>query len=271
MSGLFASYGATFLIETGARSSGLGVFVTETVRSGAPVDLAGNLTPTVAFNGAASISVGIAGGFAPAVAFGGDLTVTTPVRNYVDFSGNIGGASLYGKGSYGSGLYSRFDAIQPLFAGDLDIVGQDYFDGDLAPAVTFAGTLQVVHGLGAGDISPIVTFSGNLQLQAGLAGDIAPQVDFSASLTFDTLLAGGFGFTVIFAAAGLISGPLWEETEPCSTPDWEPTEPCPPPAWSATAPCPPPMWTSTTPSPPSMWTPTDPDSVEWEKSELCNG
>ena len=126
---------------------------------------------------------------------------------------------------------------------------RSYFTGDLAPVVTFAGTLQVVHGLGAGDISPIVTFSGNLQLQAGLAGDIAPQVDFSASLTFDTLFDGGFAFTVTFAAAGLISEPLWE----------------------ATAPCPPPMWTSTAPCPPSMWTPTDPDSVEWEKSELCNG
>ena len=194
-------------------------------------------------------TVDFAGGFTPSVAFGGGLTVTAPIRNYVDFSGNIGGISSYGRGSYGRGLYSRIDAFSPIFAGDLDIVGQEFFDGDLAPAVTFAGTLQAVHGLGSGDISPIVTFSGDLQLQAGLAGDLAPQVDFSASLTFDTLFGGGFGFTVTFAAAGLISEPLWE----------------------ATAPCPPPMWSSTTPCPPSMWTPTDSDSVEWEKSELCNG
>jgi hypothetical protein len=181
----------------------------------------------------------------------GELTTTNYhwTKPTVGSSGNIGGISSYGRESYGRGLYSRIDAFSPIFAGALDIVGQDYFDGDLAPRVTFAGTLQVVHGLGAGDISPIVTFSGNLQLQAGLAGDIAPQVDFSASLTLDMLLRGGFGFTVTFAAAGLISEPLWE----------------------ATAPCPPPMWSSTTPCPPSMWTPTDPDSVEWEASTLCNG
>ena len=168
------------------------------------------------------------------ILFGADLAVAA---NYVDLSGNLGGVSQYGRLKYGRGAYSRNGAFQPIFAGALDIVGQDYFDGTLAPVVTFAGNLSLTKEL-AGDLAPVVTFAADLGLVIGLAGDMAPQVDFSASLTLDMLFDGGFAFTVTFAATELTSGPLWNSTQPC---------------------------------PPPMWTPTDSDSVEWEKSELCNG
>ena len=47
--------------------------------------------------------VDLAGALVPATTFAADLTVVQGVHNYVDFSGNIGGVSLYGKGSYGRG------------------------------------------------------------------------------------------------------------------------------------------------------------------------
>ena len=164
----------------------------------------------------------------PATTFAADLTVVQGVHNYVDFLAISEGFPPTAREATGSASTVDLTPSSPCSAGDFNIVGQDYFVGDIAPVVTFAGTLQVVHGLGSGDISPIVTFSGNLQLQAGLAGGFAPQVDFSASLTFDMLFDGGFGFTVIFAASELISGPLWNNTQPCPAAPWSPTDPCPP-------------------------------------------
>lgn len=176
------------------------------------------------------------------IAFSADLTVVSgPTANYVDFTGNIGGLSSYGLLAYGLGLYSRINAFAPVFSGNLDIVGQDFFAGSLAPIVTFAGALTFDEEL-VGGLAPQVTFAADLSLVIGLAGDLGPQVALGASLTFDLPLAavdGSFGFTVVLAASELISGPLWADSTPC---------------------------------PPAMWTPVDPcDPVDWEESELCNG
>jgi hypothetical protein len=184
------------------------------------------------------------------VSFVGNLTVIAggPV-NYVDFTGNLGGISSYGRLKYGLGHYSRVDAFALIFAGDLDIAGQDFFNGDLGPVVTFAGNLSFVNEL-AGDLAPTVVFAGAIGLLVDLAGDLAPQIGLGGLLGFDLLLAGDLPFQVDLAAPSLISGPLWAASEPCPTPPWTPSDPCPP----------------------SMWTPSDPcDPVEWEESELCNG
>lgn len=176
------------------------------------------------------------------IAFGADLTVIAGgTVNYVDFTGNLGGVSHYGRLKYGRGPYSRIDAFAPVLAGEFDIVGQDFFNGDLAPIVTFAGTLTFVDEM-AGDLAPNVTFAADLGLIVNLAGEMSPQVALGASLGLDLPLDAGdgsFGFTVVLEASSMISGPLWATSEPC---------------------------------PPSMWTPTDLcDSVEWKESVLCNG
>ena len=146
------------------------------------------------------------------IAFGADLTVVLGIpANYVDFIGNLGGVSHYGRLKYGRGHYSRIDAFAPVLAGDFDIVGQDFFNGDLAPNITFAGTLTFFDEM-AGDLAPSVTFAADLSLDVDLAGDLAPQIDLEASLTFDIALEavdGSFGFTVVLEASELISGPLW--------------------------------------------------------------
>ena len=174
--------------------------------------------------------------------FAADVAVTGPIRTYVDFTGNIGGISHYGRLKYGLGHYSRIDAFQPILTGDLDIVGQQFFTGDLRPVVTFTGDLTFTRDM-AGDLAPSVTFAGTVGLQVDLVGDMAPVVELGASLgvdlVFEAALDGGFAFTVVYGASGLISGPLWARTEPC---------------------------------PPSMWTPVEPcDSVEWKETALCNG
>ena len=174
--------------------------------------------------------------------------------HYVDFTGNLGGVSHYGRLAYGRGHYSRIDAFAPIFAGDFDLVGSATFAGDFRPVVTFAATtLSFVAEL-AGDLAPSVTFAANLSLVVDLAGDMAPQVALGASLAvdlaFEAALDGAFAFTVFLAASGMISGPLWASSEPCPASPWTPTDSCPP----------------------SMWTPIDPCApVEWEDSELCNG
>ena len=296
MSAVFTNLGVVYLAETARRSSSLGgIFVTETV--GAIVDLAGDLAFSVPFAAdvtdihdfvgdlttavtfiadltvsAPSINyVDFAGAVVPSTVFTADLTVVIDTAHYVDFTGNLGGVSLYGRLAYGRGHYSRIDAFAPIFAGTLDIVGQDFFDGDLRPVITFAGALTFDNEL-AGDLAPQITFAANLGLVIDLAGDLGPQIDLGASLSLDLAFGdGSFGFTVVYAASELVSGPLWDEAEPCPPPDWEVAEPCPPPLWASAAPCPPSNWGSTNPCPPTMWTPTDPDSVEWDDTELCNG
>ena len=219
------------------------------------------------------------------------------VAGYVDFTGNLGGASLYGRGAYGRGQYSRTGAFAPSFSADLSIVGTDYFDGNLAPVVTFAGALAVTRPL-AGDLAPVVTFAGDLslipyvdfagdlqpqvvfggylELAVAFAGDLSPQIDLlGASLSLDLALGaldGSFGFTVVYAASGLVSGPLWDEAEPCPLPPWVSSKPCPPPVWASAAPCPPLNWGPTDAPPPPLWTPDEPcDPVEWTETEKCNG
>ena len=205
------------------------------------------------------------------IAFGADLTVAQ-AANYVDFTGNLGSPSSYGKLAYGQKHYSRGGPFAPIFAGNFDIVGQDFLFGNLAPVVTFAATLSVTFDLGRGGLAPVVTFSGDLTLvpyvdfagtltpvvtlgadltlTVGLAGDLAPQIDLGASLTFDLPLTGDLPFTVTFAGSELTAGPLWASSEPCPAPPWSPSEPCPPPLWGPTEPC---------------------DPVEWTETELCNG
>ena len=159
----------------------------------------------------------------------------------VDFSGNLGGISHYGRGAYGRGSYSRVWPFTPIFAADIDLVGTAYFFGDLSPSVTFAGAFGFDFLLG-GDLAPQVTFAADLSVDVSLAGDLSPQVTLEGLLGVDLSLNsidGSFGFTVVLGASSMISGPLWGVTEPCPPTMWEPTEPCNP--------------------------------VEWEESALCNG
>ena len=202
----------------------------------------------IAFSATLTTTPALAGNLAPSLAFAADLTVGS--ANYVDFTGNLGSPSSYGKLAYGQKHYSRGGPFAPTFAGNLDIVGQDFFAGDLAPVVTFAGNLTFTQDLGAGDLAPVVTFAADLSLVIGLAGDLAPQIDLGASLTFDLPLTGDLPFRIDFAASELISGPLWASSEPCPLPPWVPAEPCPPTMWEPTEPC---------------------DSVEWQETTLCNG
>lgn len=166
---------------------------------------------------------------------------TSAPPNYVDFSGNIGAVSLYGKALYGAALYSRGGAFIPALSAILDLVGQVVLAGNLTPSVTFGASLSVDHFL-AGNLAPVVTFSGGILLNEVLAGNLAPQIALGGSLSLVvsfTALEGGLTPNIVLRASNLISGPLWAETEPC---------------------------------PPSLWTPTGPcDPVDWQETELCNG
>jgi hypothetical protein len=295
MSAVASSLGSTFITETAHGSSALpGAFITESVFALTPVDLAGDLAPVVSF---------IA-----------DMTVVPAVINYVDLAGNIGGVSLYGRGKWGVGKYSRNGAMTPVFAADvtvgstqdlagdlspsvtlagsilvdaanlagglapsvafagsLDLVGTVDFNGALAPVVTFGGALTALTGLAGdlapsitfggdltlavptlidGDLAPQVTFAADLTLTVSLAGDLAPQIDLGATLTGLVTMAGDLSVQVALAAPGLMAGPLWAPSTPCSSPPWSPTDPCPPPLWTPEEPC---------------------DAVDWEETELCNG
>ena len=225
-----------------------------------------------AWDAPAGVTTDLAGNLAPAVSFAANLTII-PAPAYIDFTGNLGSPSSYGKLAYGQKHYSRGGPFAPIFAGNLDIVGQDFFAGDLRPVVTFSGALSIMVGSLAGDLAPVVTFAGDLtlvpscgvgpeawapvvtfaadlSLVIGLAGDLAPQIDLGASLTFDLPLTGDLPFQIAFAGSELTAGPLWASSEPCPAPPWSPSEPCPP----------------------SMWTPTEPcDPVEWTETEKCNG
>ena len=208
----------------------------------------------IAFSATLSTIAPLAGDLTPSLMFSADLTVVSgaPV-NYVDFSGNLGGVSQYGKLKYGKIHYSRVDAFAPVFVADLDIVGQIFFAADLRPVITFAGALSFAVDLSSGDLSPQVAFSGTIGLQADLSGGIAPQIALEGSLSLDLLLQGDLPFQVDLACPGLISGPLWAGTEPCPSLPWTPTEPCPPSMWT---PVPPPTFV-----PPSGgW--TEPEKVD---------
>ena len=229
--------------------------------------LTGDLAPSVAFGANLSVNLSFAGGLSPSVTFAADLTVTAAPANYVDLSGNLGGVSSYGRGKYGAGKYSRNGAITPIFAGDIQILGEVLIVGDLAPVVTFHGDLSFAAEL-VGDLAPQVTFAADLSLVIGLAGDLAPQIDLGATLTGLVSLAGDLPVRIDFAASSLFSGPLWEGTEPCPLPPWAETDPCPPPVWASSEPCPPPHgWTNEPAS--SMWTPTDSSIRSSGKTQRC--
>ena len=164
--------------------------------------------------------------------------------------------SKYGKGLYGVNHYSRVAVLDlsgdlapvAAFLASVDIVGQDFFDGDFAPIVTFSGALGLVFDVVPGDFVPTVVFAADLTFDLLLGGDLDSQIDLEGSLILDSLVDGDLSFTVIFAASGFIVGPLWT-SEICS----------------------PVMWTSEI-CPPVLWTPDEPcDLATWEESELCNG
>ena len=172
----------------------------------------------------------------------------------VDLAGNLGGDSLYGRLKYGVGKYSRIAAFAPTFGADLTVSAGVALFGDLAPTVSFATNLGIVFGV-SGDLAPAVSFAADLDVVGfvDLSGDLAPQIALGGSLSLDlalTALEGSFGFTVVYGAAEMISGPLWADTEPCPSPPWGPSEPCPPSLWTPVGPC---------------------DPVEWAETELCNG
>lgn len=183
-----------------------------------------------------------------------------PPVNYVDFAGNLGVQSLYGKLAYGKGQYSRGAAFAPALSGNVDIVGQDFFAGNLAPAVTLAASLGIIEGL-AGGLNPVVSFSGSLITGIGdnFAGNLAPVIALAGALSVDTVLAGALAPQVAIAAnlsldAVLGQGAVYVTVGLAGSsvgagPLWAPSDPCPPP----------------------MWTPDEPPDVAWQPSELCNG
>lgn len=186
MSAVVSNIGALFVTETATRSASvIGVYLSETVSTGAIVDLAGAL--------------------APAITLAADLTIVAAV---------VG--SKFGKGSYGVNHYSRVATLDLAgdlapsvsFAGNLDIVGQDFFFGDLAPVVTFAATLSVTIDLGHGDLAPSVAFSGALTGLTELAGDLPVQVALGGVLTGAVDVDGDLPVQITLAAT-LTAGPLW--------------------------------------------------------------
>jgi hypothetical protein len=117
-------------------------------------------------------------------------------------------ASSYGKGKYGSRLYSLAPIVE--------------LRGNLTPSVGFSGGLDV------------------LVAQGDLAGNLRPLVTLAASLTADRVLQGSLAPQIILAAQ-LTSGPLWAASVP-GAPPWNPSEPCPPSLWTPVDPCDPVEW-----------------------------
>ena len=117
-------------------------------------------------------------------------------------------ASSYGKGPYGSRLYS--------LAPDIDFIG------NLTPSVSFSGALDVL-------------------TQGDVAGDLRPMIVLGGALTVDHVLAGDMSVGIAFAASAVF-GPYWPPSQPCPTPPWASTEPCPPSLWTPTGPCLPVDW-----------------------------
>jgi hypothetical protein len=117
-------------------------------------------------------------------------------------------ASSYGKGKYGSRLYS--------FAPTVDLAG------DLTPFIGLSGQLDVLVAQGdlAGNLRPLIVLSASLTADRVFQGDLAPQIVLTALLT---------------------SGPLWKPSAPVAPP-WEASELCPPSIWTPMGPCLPVDW-----------------------------
>ncbi len=117
-------------------------------------------------------------------------------------------ASSYGKGPYGSRLYSLAPNVDSI--------------GNLTPSVSFSGTISK---LTRGDV----------------AGDLRPVIVLSGSLTVDHVLAGDMSVGIVLAASAVF-GPYWPPSQPCPTPPWISSEPCPTSLWTPTGPCLPVDW-----------------------------
>ena len=86
----------------------------------------------------------------------------------VDFAGNLGGISSYGKLSYGLKKYSRVAAFAPVFGADLTVPAGAALSGDLAPTVSFGANFGVVFGV-SGDLVPAILFAADLDVSSGLS------------------------------------------------------------------------------------------------------
>ena len=106
-------------------------------------------------------------------------------------------ASSYGKGPYGSRLYS--------LAPDID------FSGNLTPSVSFSGALDVL-------------------TQGDVAGDLRSMIVLVGALTVDHVLAGDMSVGIALAASAVF-GPYWPPSQSCPTPPWAPVGPCVPVDW----------------------------------------
>ena len=113
-------------------------------------------------------------------------------------------ASSYGKGPYGSRLYSWAPTVD--------------FSGNLTPSVGFTGAIDVLVAQGdlAGDLRPVIVLEGSLAVDRVFAGEMTPSIVLAASAVF---------------------GPYWPPSELCPSPPWSSSEPCPTSLWTPTGPC----------------------------------
>jgi hypothetical protein len=164
-------------------------------------------------------------------------------------------SSLYGKGLWGTGVYSA----SPELAGDLapsvtfgpsalrKLVGlagaltptatlggaltaSEALTGNLVPVVTFGPSVLTTPQNINGDLAPSVTLAANLSLTYAVAGNLAPQAALGASLTGDWTIAGDMPPGLDFAAE-IVAGPLWATDTLCPPPLWTSSTLCPAPPW----------------------------------------
>lgn len=188
----------------------------------------------------------------------------------VDLAGNLGGASLYGRGPYGRGLYSLGGAFEPTFSADLTIPAVPLLAGSLSPVVAFssailvdaahvAGNLAPVVTLSAnfdivgnpyfdGDLAPVVTLAGHATLLTGLAGNLAPQVTLAATLGLSVNLAGNLAPQIGLGASLTGTVPIQGDLPFGIT--FAAASLTAGPLWAADEPC---------------------ATVDWKETELCNG
>lgn len=163
-----------------------------------PVDLAGDLSPSVSFSASLAFIDAIAGDLAPSVVFAADLTVTPATLLVGDLSPSIAlGAGL-------AVIVSETGDLAPsvVFAADLSVTAATALAGDLAPSLTLSAMLTVATASSdlSGDIEIAPVFSAGLGVIAGLAGDLAPSVVFSSKINVIASVAGDLAPAVAFSA-----------------------------------------------------------------------
>lgn len=260
MSALFTGQGAIFLTESGTRSGAVaGVYVDESV--GSIVLLVGNMAPSLVFAAPLTGIFVLAGDIAPSLFYSATVTgilnlagdlPAVPVFGGDLSSGGVVIGSLYGKGTYGLGLYSQVSVWD--LAGDLSVTpvlggalaGVPLLAGDLAPSVTIAGVVLGTFAL-IGDLAPAITINGDLFLTAVFAGDIPLDISFTGELELIISMVGDLPLAVSLDA-DMHSGPLWV-LDPDLAEPWVPNSPCVP----------------------SIWTPVSSDVPVWTAKELCDG